>query len=440
MDPIYLEPSELEYELTVRQMKNLNTHREKTAALRDILKREANGEIEPPVHSAPYFNSEEEIQVCSYNLRELLPLIEEAKLFKDFSKVDRISSRFLHIKCRISRIVPTAARDEIDIDELFTSTTNAIAAVQELQSRTETNTRVRRSRHSLAHQSSELSVNQVLDNLDHLKRIPSYRGINQISDNGLLSNQLAQSSFAVENHKRDTIPNQENYSLERPRTPPAILEKISVPVRESLLDFHNLSLRERNAIEDEINSEFQSNVFKSVPENLNGPILSNEVANAATAIHTESRFHPNFRAITRPNANNYLWPPASNNIEHREITHRPFVSAHMISNSKNEFNEPRSQRIRQVRYQENFSHNRPLEQDREYYYQRANRHADRDQRREEFIEPQFRSHRPTMCDSRLNRPLNTCEPGYDNYVDRYPRSLITRRAVPVNQRRVISGE
>lgn len=442
MDPIYLEGSELEYELTIRQIKNANTPREKTAILRDIFKRETNNEIESPPHSAPYYNADEEIQTCSYTLRELMSIIEEVNLFKDHSKLDRVSSRLLHIRLRISRIVPMTTRDEDDIEDLYTSTVKGITSVHELRARAETGTKTRRSRVNIADQQSQGSVNRLVDSQDPINRVgSSLRRIERSS--GAEMKIPSQQRLTVEAHETNIVQSQDQH-INRPLTPLLFSESLAVPTNESLFDFENLSLLERSAIEEEINNELQPHIQKLSSRNLNAPRTIVNVAGLppypTTEPETINRTVTAFRADNeRHYRNNNVLQIATNNVERREIPNRYAHSLNLPTNWRNVINEPVDQRSRQVRYEEDHMHRAGST--------RPNIHRDplvdqgrfRDDfpcrrqpnERESFVEPQLRYQRPFMRENRYVRPEEAFgEPIYD----RYQRS--NRKPIPVNQWRI----
>lgn len=111
MDPVYLRPDEIEYELSIRGVHGLNTHRKRTSTLRTLLGREVSGETHAPVDSSNLFPSMAEMATCRRICGELNKLAEGVSSNKS-NNFREISNRLRHVKDRLSRINPTDTMEQ----------------------------------------------------------------------------------------------------------------------------------------------------------------------------------------------------------------------------------------------------------------------------------------------------------------------------------------
>lgn len=104
MDPIHLRPSELDYELRIRNIVGLSNIRTGTKTLRDILKREALGIEFRPVDSSPAFTFVGELAECERIIKTINETIDVAEENSGSILWTEAEHRILHLKGRLKRI------------------------------------------------------------------------------------------------------------------------------------------------------------------------------------------------------------------------------------------------------------------------------------------------------------------------------------------------
>jgi Retrotransposon gag protein len=109
MEPVFLLPDELDYELYIRKRYNISNAREKTKLLGDILKREEKGYDSPPVGLLGKATIDSEILTC----REKLSNIK-----KNIENIDPSASksRLHHVRDRLGRLIDGAQSTTTDIE------------------------------------------------------------------------------------------------------------------------------------------------------------------------------------------------------------------------------------------------------------------------------------------------------------------------------------
>lgn len=108
MDPTYLRPEEVEYELNIRGVYGLTSHRKKTGALRTLLDREAAGMVCAPADSSSLYPSMAEMATCRRICGELNSLAEVAFEKENVNDFAEISNRLRHVRGRLARTRQTS--------------------------------------------------------------------------------------------------------------------------------------------------------------------------------------------------------------------------------------------------------------------------------------------------------------------------------------------
>lgn len=108
MNPCYLEPDELNYELMIRGIYNVGNSRTRTAALSKALSNEKNGVSSFPVNCGDLFSSSDEINVCEIIYNSILSTNIDSR--QGSEGVIICSSRLTHLIMRLDRI--TAKTDQ----------------------------------------------------------------------------------------------------------------------------------------------------------------------------------------------------------------------------------------------------------------------------------------------------------------------------------------
>lgn len=335
MDPIYLTSEQREYELMIRNIVDVSTVRAKTLAIRKQLALEAAGKQPSPSFSAPMFETESEIQVCSYTLRDLIINLEEAYSSKDESKLTSSYHQLLHTKTRLQRIQPKNQKDENDVIELYECTIKELKRIDEFQGAFSNKTSM--VRHSLPPNNNHQSVNN--SNIQKEHTVIAAR--HSLSDNReatrlSIPHNLAvgnRPSFSLNNDKHESS-NRVNIPLplephsNRPITPEQFHARNIEVANESLFEMHTLSSEEQEDILAEIAdlnlasqavhplqngryisiapSEFDRNAGRNVPPNSNGINAQSDVSRLKVTIlndrHTPiTNLAPVARSTLAPN-------------------------------------------------------------------------------------------------------------------------------------------
>lgn len=111
MDPIHLRPDELAYELDIRRVFGLSSQRLKTAKLREILKREAEGIEREPSDGAEFYNSDYELNICQQNIIQLNEIVLDAIKLKKQLVLTESEHRLRHYLHRLRRIKPSNSEE-----------------------------------------------------------------------------------------------------------------------------------------------------------------------------------------------------------------------------------------------------------------------------------------------------------------------------------------
>jgi hypothetical protein len=101
MEPVYLLPDEVDYELLIRKRANVINAREKTKLLTDILKREEKGYDIPPKGLLEAATPQGEIDVCKEKICEL-------KKNLSGTGQKQLKTRLLHVQGRLKRLLDTS--------------------------------------------------------------------------------------------------------------------------------------------------------------------------------------------------------------------------------------------------------------------------------------------------------------------------------------------
>lgn len=113
MNCYYLDIDEVDYELSIRNLKGLGEETDKRRELRRCLRSE--GEDVDLVPHTTALNADDEYRVCVEKVRALVAIYEAEK--RNFSKLWELQSRLIHVDYRICRIV----KEEITISIPFIS-------------------------------------------------------------------------------------------------------------------------------------------------------------------------------------------------------------------------------------------------------------------------------------------------------------------------------
>lgn len=104
MDPSYLRPRELEYELAIRGVSGLSTQRQKIVALKEILKKEALGIETNPTNSGFVYAPENELRVCAALVESIETTLDSVGVNSEALLFTEAENRILHLKARLKRI------------------------------------------------------------------------------------------------------------------------------------------------------------------------------------------------------------------------------------------------------------------------------------------------------------------------------------------------
>lgn len=125
LDPIYLTTQEVEYELGIRNVRNIaGTNRKKVSTLNELLEREDQGLENAPKHSK-MFNPTEEIESCCLIFEDIVEKAEEAAKTSSLLELIRCSHRWLHLQLRLERIEGLSEKECVDVESLLDSTYDA---------------------------------------------------------------------------------------------------------------------------------------------------------------------------------------------------------------------------------------------------------------------------------------------------------------------------
>lgn len=124
MNPCYLEPEELEYELIIRNVTNIGNSRNKTTMLRKMLANEFNGIATAPARSGQQFDSGNEIIVCKEIYESILRTNVNRR--EGSESVNVCMSRLKHLLMRLARIEPKTERESDEIVQLTSSAKHSL--------------------------------------------------------------------------------------------------------------------------------------------------------------------------------------------------------------------------------------------------------------------------------------------------------------------------
>lgn len=118
MDPIDLEPDELEYELLIRQIYGgIDKPRQKTSRIRELMKEEDAGRLAPPgLGTSPWLPSED-IKHGMNVLKQISKRIKTDNVDKQEAKENR--SRVIHVETRLLRIQTNDPHEKSIISQLL---------------------------------------------------------------------------------------------------------------------------------------------------------------------------------------------------------------------------------------------------------------------------------------------------------------------------------
>lgn len=111
MDPIHLRPSELDYELAIRNISGLSNQRTKTSAIRDYLKKEALGVCPNPTNSSHVASVEVELIECRRIIISIDGVITQYDEAHNMLLAAEAENRIIHLKGRLKRIRATTEED-----------------------------------------------------------------------------------------------------------------------------------------------------------------------------------------------------------------------------------------------------------------------------------------------------------------------------------------
>lgn len=112
MHPEDLTTEELNHELLVRRVKNLTHKRDKTLALRRLLRLESEGREKPPVFIDGIFDEREDFEKCEEKIIELNSLLESTHSSKDSYGFRVATSRIIHLLGRLDRLSESFPHDK----------------------------------------------------------------------------------------------------------------------------------------------------------------------------------------------------------------------------------------------------------------------------------------------------------------------------------------
>lgn len=129
MNPEYLEPDELLYELNIRKIFDLGNRRKQTGALSKMLSGEENGSMEFP-RADTGLKCDKEIAVCMQKCLELRQDLKQSIESKDAGLMTRCITRTWHVSDRIKRIEPTDLYTENGLDVVTRDIEEIVIMVQ----------------------------------------------------------------------------------------------------------------------------------------------------------------------------------------------------------------------------------------------------------------------------------------------------------------------
>lgn len=448
MDPIYLNPKELEYELLIRSVTDKTTAREKTLALRELLKHEASGACNIPDDSSFLFSPENEIQTCSFILRDILSILMEIYESRCDNRLAEAENRLLHVRDRVARIRPNTEKDHDDVKEVHSRTLKEIEKLVEFKSAF--HRRGRGIRHSLpndnqnqfllpvhVHKSLSQATVGLVPNETELTNFP----INSLSsENRDLEGAHGSSNPPIRINESNMLTSNDVPSR---AITPEIFQTSPNAIRESLFDFRNLSLLEQREVESRRreNADTEGNADRRINE-----ISTNNRSNRTVQHLNIPARRPTILSIpaiqSLPCANNtqvdrqafanrrYISELSNNNrVDNRMPDHFQQDIRSQLNNPENIYNQTQRVQINSMpdfELPNNQYVNRYLQGDNEY--------------RDHHVEQQINGHRPMMRSSRYGRPCEPLiEPANNNNTFGVQRG--NRRYVPVNQWRLsFSGD
>lgn len=126
--PLHLTSSELDYELRIRGVQNLANNREKTAALRDLLRKEKSGQLQKPTGNGDV-DVHAELVVCQAIYNDVANKAEEACESRNTAELVRCESRLLHVQQRLTGLRPVEDESASNVHGLLDCVADAHARV-----------------------------------------------------------------------------------------------------------------------------------------------------------------------------------------------------------------------------------------------------------------------------------------------------------------------
>lgn len=133
MDPIHLQPSELDYEVELRGVFNLSTSRQKTQCLREFLRREQEGERTISAERMELLNPKAEIAICDSIFSNIMAKMLSPELGS--SVMSECRSRLIHIVNRLKRAKAVTPEDQTHVLGLIDAATNQLSQLSEVDAR-----------------------------------------------------------------------------------------------------------------------------------------------------------------------------------------------------------------------------------------------------------------------------------------------------------------
>lgn len=128
MEPLYLKPDELNYELAIRGIFNVESQLLKTRKLRELLRSESDGLLVAPTSISSLYTASVEIEFCRIIYKDIIQLFEQRDRTELTSK--KCASRLRHLGQRINRIQPTAEIQKAHLRDLGHWVSDALIKVE----------------------------------------------------------------------------------------------------------------------------------------------------------------------------------------------------------------------------------------------------------------------------------------------------------------------
>lgn len=118
MDPEALRPAEVDYELHIRRIEGIPTNHRKVLTLKELLRKEKLGVEKQPGTYGDLCNASNELQACRNIIQSVWDSIPDSRQVTCTRLRNEILSRQQHVKDRISRIVPSTAKEGSDLSDV----------------------------------------------------------------------------------------------------------------------------------------------------------------------------------------------------------------------------------------------------------------------------------------------------------------------------------